>query len=295
MLAMLPSCAAGVTLAGDEDVVASVLPALETRRIATGESRCVRASLAALTDGSIGVEIEDGGRGVLREAENAEGAATIIESWVRRDVTDPLLDRRAPAPELEIVEGPVRPASAQRNEVAPDPDREPRSFALGIGPVFGVGLDDGSTWLGFEASGCARVWRLCAGGRFQYARDLGTGGVATELAASRHLLDGAITVELPLALGAFELIPGIGIGASNVRSKRSIGGVPDEEDAWAFRANARAGATYRISDRLSGRLAASFDFVPGGKSRVVADDGIEHPGIPAFAAWLRLGLEIGGL
>ena len=108
----------------------------------------------------LALEIEQSGRPeVARTAEDAVEAATIIESWVREDVTAPLLEHVL---EPEEARQPVTPdpgpgASATAAPVEPaviDPAAHPRPFVLGAGAILGLG-SDGSTWSGFDVRGSA--------------------------------------------------------------------------------------------------------------------------------------------
>ena len=289
-------CSSGAALAGDAALVGAVADALEQRGLETG-GRCPVAVQIDPLDGALALAIEAGGAKVDRVAADPREAATIIESWVRDDVTSDLLEHALP----EDVRDPI-PAEPGEPYEPPKPTvvHEPRPFALSAGGVFGVAADS-STWSGVDIRGCFSVWRLCLGGRFQYSVDLGLGGDAKRLAGSRKLYGIFASADMPLVFDRLELLPGIAIGNSVLVTERELAEGEVSDDAGGLRLRGQIGISYRLDERWAARFDAAVDYAPFARKQIfesLVDDGpedVELAGEPVTVVWLRLALELGGL
>jgi hypothetical protein len=91
------ACAAAVVVGGDEDAVAALAPRLGARGISTIVPDGCAAARARVerTDEGLVLRFEDpAGRRFERTVAGAEAAAALVESWVRSDLTAPLLAGR---------------------------------------------------------------------------------------------------------------------------------------------------------------------------------------------------------
>jgi hypothetical protein len=298
-------CPPVALLRGDPALVEAVRVELAERGVSGSPVRgCEAVRIGVQSRGSeIALAIEAaGGSEILRTAGDAEGAATIIESWARSDLTAPLLEHELPPDVRKPVEPSLSPEPSVGSTPAPlpSPPSHPRPFALSLGAVAGRG-SDGSTWSGADLRGCFQVWHLCVGGRLQHAVDLGLGGDAARLDGERSVLDLGLTADVPLVLGHFEIVPGAAIGLGNVRASREVGPNTVEDDAGGLRLRAQIGLTWRFAERWSLRLDTAVDYAPFSQPTLfesILEDGpedVEIPGDPTAIGWLRVGLEVGGI
>jgi hypothetical protein len=300
-------CPAAAVLEGDETLVRTVQARLEARGLASEPllgCDAVRVSLAAHGD-QIAMQIAAGeSQPIARSAHDASEAATIIESWARTDVAAPLLEHELPP------RPPLRPAAPDEKspQQTPTDDApplvEPRPFAIGASAAAGLG-SDGSKWFGIDIRGCFLVWRVCLGGRFQPAFELrGAGDFGQQ---PRLSLDFMATADLPLVLDFLEVAPGFGIGQSILRSERTMTNPVDgpplvvEDDTSGFKLRAQLGAGFRVARHWSARLELALDYTPFAE-RVLRESVVEGEpeniaieGEVPLTAWLRAGLELGGL
>ncbi|MCC7381009.1 MAG: hypothetical protein IT384_04225 [Deltaproteobacteria bacterium] len=297
-------CPTHVLLEGDPSVIERLRPWLIERGILPDAVEgCGGPSVQLDASGSaLALRISTDGRaGVDRRARDAIEAATIIESWAREDVTEPLLTRSIPAlPKPRAVL-----QSAREDDPAGDAPSQPRtpaplSFAVSAGAVVGVG-SDASTWSGVDLRGCLDLWVLCLGGRLQYSVDLLRSGTAVRWGAERAALDLSATAELPISVGPVELTPGLGIGQGLVFAERDFGPVEVKEDAGGLRVRAQLGASWRLSGRWALRLDAALDLAPFARQELLANrsdpipEVIRLPGEPSAIGWVRLAVELGGI
>ena len=291
-------CTPVVRVTGEPALVGPVVGLLRERHLAVaGPSRCgtVAATLAAADRGErVRVTITDpDGRTVERIADDPDGAATAIESWARRDVSDPLLQARGvtPGPAPAAAGGPAieeeaaGPGNARRIEAA-------------IAADGGVS-SDGAVWAGVRARGCVQVGALCVGGLARYARDTEKRGDSDALDTARYGLDLLLTADLPLRYGRLSWSPGAGIGQTSVHARRTTG-MSDKEDTVAFRMRGHMAGGLRVAGAWSLRLDVAAEYSPFantllGDERDDAAGDRPLAGAPRFLGWLGLGISYGGL
>lgn len=287
LLVFAARCPPAAIVAGDEAIVSPVKSALGERGVRAPPLGCpaLKVSVAQRSE-VLELQLDTGDRrSIARSAKSPEEAATIIESWARADLVEPLLVHELPAEPKTVV-------------TATPP--EPRPFAFGAAATAGFGSDR-SFWSGADLRGCFLVWVLCAGGRFAYAVDAGTAGDARALDGSRNLLDLGLIADVPVVLGDFELLPGIGAGQTIVRSERLIGSTLVYEDAAGLRLRAQLGLSWQFVPRLSVRIDGAVDYAPFARTRLLESlildgpDNIPLAGEPRFMGWIRAGLELGGI
>jgi len=192
-------------LEGDPELVATVGDELGRRGVATmatSEDQAIRVTLARQPDGIVLALHDPQGRAAERRVATAETAATLIESWARPGLAEPLLDRQPPPPPPAIVTAPVLPAEPAARRWT---------------PVFRFGADNGDhrLWLGAGVGACGRVGPLCLGGELRLAHQIGGDRerAAPGLPAPAESdLQGLLLAELPVALGRPVVVLAVGAG-----------------------------------------------------------------------------------
>ncbi len=148
-------------------------------------------------------------------------AVALIETWLRSDISAPLLSAML-APPMPEPEQPLSPVPE------PLPPTLPRA-TLELAPEAGIDLKSAS-WFGGRFHGCLYVGRLCLGTTLRMAGDLPR-FVSIETLLSRLSADLLVDAELPVTVGRFTFAPGIGVGAGMVRSEFRLNpGAPHSEE-----------------------------------------------------------------
>jgi hypothetical protein len=247
-------CVPGIELSAEEPLYGEIGRALERRGLSLGgASACGVVRASALGHGTlILVEIEDpSGRTSARTVSSPETVASLIESWVRLDLTAPAI---APLPKIERSES-LAPETTHL-EASPQPSAS-RAYAWAIGAA-GVGAvaNNGNFWSGIAASGCVTFGDVCVGALARYLGEQTGGDVGQE--AHRRIWEALASVELPFTKGDFTLRPGIGFGLAQMHTSYEAPG-PDTPNKPETR-NAYDGLGVRITPQIavSGRLQSSL-------------------------------------
>lgn len=196
------TCAPAVLIEGDPALVPAIAAALLSRGLgpATDDGCPVTRVLVQRRDPHIAVLLRDEIRSTERQVIDRETAVSLIESWVRSDLSAPLL--------LGSI------AALPPSSMSQSPDSPPSTTwdARGTVSLHGLFAMDvaGRPWMGAGLRGCARVFRLCIGGAWQTLGQLTLSGedgrrVVTELFA---------IVALPARVGRAWLWPSLGLGVS---------------------------------------------------------------------------------
>lgn len=180
-------------------------------------------------DGAIAVVLVDEARRANRTVADADTAISLIESWVRSDLSAPLLAALM-GPAMDAVPGGGAGASAAA-AAGPSPARI--LFSAGIE---GGGDVVGNGWLGASVRGCGRVWRLCLGAAGRAAGDFGN-----ESVGGRHIaIEFLALAAVPLRVGPVWLTPSFGFGVAWLRylakfavATTADGDVDSEQDGVA--------------------------------------------------------------
>jgi hypothetical protein len=191
-----------VLIEGDPALVPAIAAALLSRGLgpATDDGCPVTRVLVQRRDPHIAVLLRDEIRSTERQVIDRETAVSLIESWVRSDLSAPLL--------LGSI------AALPPSSMSQSPDSPPSTTwdARGTVSLHGLFAMDvaGRPWMGAGLRGCARVFRLCIGGAWQTLGQLTLSGedgrrVVTELFA---------IVALPARVGRAWLWPSLGLGVS---------------------------------------------------------------------------------
>ncbi|HUQ04825.1 MAG TPA: hypothetical protein VM261_20125 [Kofleriaceae bacterium] len=291
------ACAPAAVVIGDDGLVRAIELELRARGIevagdagAPVDGACaVHAEVAPEVDHRIRVTVTDGdGRTVERVTADAGTAATAIESWARRDMTDPLLAGHGvilPSRGPHAVDRPViSPAAPARR--------------LEVGAALDSGLsNDGALWGGVRGRACARVGDACVGVQIRYGRDLEVAGDSAALDNSRSALDLTVTVELPLERDRWSVAPVAGAGQSSLTAVRDLVDEEETEQASTWHLFAGIGAGARVGAAWRVRLDAGVALSPTAAARLGESDGVDRQlaALPKARGWLGLGLSYEGL
>jgi hypothetical protein len=294
-----PACKPSARVTGEGVVVRAIEVVLRARGIdvaavSTDQPAFVgspcRGVIADITIGEAGRLVvavtDEEGRHALRTAEDTEAAATVIESWARRDVVDPLLLARR----TFAVDSSARTSTRAS---LPASRAQPR-FIVGGGGDVGVS-SDGGVWAGGHVRACATLGSFCIGGALRYALDTEQTGDAATLDSKRTALAVTFTGERPIRRGRFSLSPGVGIGLASVTATRPAEN--EEEQASALHGRVGIAAAFEVTHAWSVRLDLDGEIAPFARQRLGDADGVDRQlaASPTLQTWLGLALTYGGL
>ncbi|HUS65426.1 MAG TPA: hypothetical protein VMZ28_12830 [Kofleriaceae bacterium] len=300
------ACRPVARVGGEPALAAAVVPLLEERGVPlAGAAPACGVVDAVLTtqDGRVRVTIIDAdGATVERSADDAPAAATAIESFVRSDVSEPLLAARAapPAPRQTGDHEPP-PVTAVAAPIAAAPGGAGRAIDVAGAAEVGV-TGDGAVWRGARLQGCVRVGRVCAGGLLRVADDSESRGDSADLLTSRMAFELAFLAELPLrAGGRVTLVPGVRAGVLSVTAEReTLLQGESEDETYAAHVGAGVAAAVALRGAWSLRADVAVGYSPFPRTVLGARKRAGEPderlaGAEQLHAWLGLGLGYGGL
>ncbi len=208
------ACPPAVVLSGAPTAVADVGEVLVARGIELGASDCgaIEAHLEQRGDELVIDVVQPGGAIVQRVVGEAQTAATVIESFTRTDVGDPLLAIRAvPADPRPTVR-----AFVEEPGPTPPPLRNPRGVHL-FNAFETSFASDHTRWLGAHLGACVMLGPVCAGGRLRLASVTDQPDAWADLFHRRsvELLGG---IDIPLAIGPLTFSPGFAAGLGQIRT-----------------------------------------------------------------------------
>jgi len=295
------ACRPGVRLDGDAALVGVVGAALGERGIATAAADDDPARAAACTparvtlqrrDDRIAVSIAGREPAVAREVTDARTATTVIESWVRVDVEEPLLASRTvamAAPRPPAVSAPPAPAppATTTTITAPPPTggRGVQLFALAERSI----ASDGTAWLGLQLGACVALGPFCLGGRARFA--VADGPQLQQDDLERHGFELLFDGDLPVHFGRATLSPGLGIGIGSVHTHQK--GTGQSESTGGPHAEAHVSLLYGLRPHLALEFAMSFDVTE--TTHVESSSAVMLPDEPEFFARFGAGVRFGGL
>ena len=294
-----PRCTAVARVSGAPALVGPVVSLLRQRGVpVAGESACgvISAVLASEAE-RVRVTIIDGdGRVVERVVDDAESAATAVESWARGDIADPLLAARA---------APPRPAVDREAPRAIELESASRPAARRVdaGALAELAVsDDDALWAGVRAQGCVEIGATCIGAMLRYAVDTETDGTTVQQSSHRSAIDLLVIGEVPIGLarGRFSLAPGLGGGLGALRAHREEACDECEDEAIALVLRGQLAGTARISRSWDVRLDLFALWAPFAQGRIgeIDMDLNDEPwlaGAPTWVSGVGLGLVYGGL
>jgi hypothetical protein len=202
---------------------------------------------------------------VEREVTSAATAATVIESFARRDLATPLLQ------------------PAVRSAPAAPPQRQvsTRGVQLFVAAEAARGSD--TTWYGGHVGACITLGPVCAAARMRFARL----DDAQTVRDSHELLLG---VDWPLPLAAATLSPGIAFGLGSIHSRAD--GSDAERETGGLRGDVHATLSIPIGRRTAFDLSISGELI--GRIHIEGSQ-LLLPDEPRALLRLGAGIRYGGL
>jgi len=279
------ACPPAVVLDGDVDTIETVGEVLAARNISLAASHCAIHATLTPQGGEIAIEVRQAdGTVIERSARDAGTAATVIESFTRADVGDPLLESR-PVP-LD-----TRPPVEIETMTAQPPARSPRGVRLSTAFEASFGSDR-TRWSGMHLGACIMLGPICAGARLRAAgvtHDPWTGDIERE---SIELLAG---IDVPFALGRWTFMPGFAAGLGQMHTR-----VGDRHtETGGVRADVHATLSIPLWRRLSLDLFAAADLTQETRGawndEMMLTEPVEVPDEPRLLVRFGLGLSYGGL
>ena len=170
--AAAPACPIAAQLEGDAALTTAIAQALRSQGIATvPPAGCPQTFIrVAPAPRGLVVSIHQELAATERVVSDPAVAAALIESWMRSDLTDPLLVAS------ELLAPPAPPLPPPRVL----PPRPGTRFTVGL--LFEAGIDkDAASWLGGSFYGCAPVGPICLGALVRGATNFPAIGVGTYL------------------------------------------------------------------------------------------------------------------
>ncbi len=287
-----PACKPAAHVTGEPDLVAAIEPLLRERGVevvdaaAVSGGACERVLAEVIRGGTrVMVWITDAeGRRAQRVAEDTVAAATVIESWTRRDLVDPLLASRGLF-ERARVDG------APRREAAAPP---PLPYMLGAGGDVGRS-GDGAVWMAARLQGAGTLGTFSVGGILRYGLDLERGGDTMRLGTTRRVFAVTVTGERPLRRARVALYPGLGAGLTAVTA--TFAPESELEQASAVHLRGSLGGAYRLANDWLVRLDAAVELAPTAREILGEADGLDHQlaASPKWQTWFGIALMYGGL
>lgn len=290
------ACRPGVRLDGDAALVGTVGAALGERGIATDadDAACAPARVTLQRrDDRIAVSIA-GPRepAIAREVSDARTATTVIESWVRRDVEEPLLASRTVAmavprpPAIAAPPGPPPPpTTATTAAPPPNNDRGLQLFALAERSL----ASDGTAWMGLQVGACVALGPFCLGGRARFS--MAAGPQLRQDGLERHSFELVFDGDLPVHFGRATLSPGLGIGIGSVHTRQE--GSDQSASTGGPHAEAHVSLLYGLRRHLALEVAAAVDVTE--TTHVESSSAFVLPDEPQFFARFGAGVRFGGL
>ena len=290
-------CKPAARVSGEPALVASVTDVLHRRGIsttATAACRPIHVTLARADERTVVTITDAEGRVVERVAIDAQSVATTIESWARRDLSDPLLATRSGPQPVEATIGPTsaRPEGVFRR--APGVGRQPPRFELVAALQSGLS-GDGALWAGIRARGCARVGAFCFGAMIGYSKDTEVSGLSLEYQTTRSALDLVLIANRPFERGRFTLSPGVGVGQSAITARAMVGAIEEDDYKGNFHLRAHLDSTVYLSGAWSLAVDLAVGYNPFATTILDKDEPVPLAGVPRIQTWLGVGLSYGGL
>jgi hypothetical protein len=300
-------CEPTATVEGGGPARAQVVRELRSRGIATMRVEgCafVSAQIEASGSGLAVVIVDAYGRTSERSVNGPVTAATLIESWVRTDVSAALLSTTAVAPAAPVpAERRLAPRPSVPEEVQPTltmPAANPRpgsQVSLTAGAETSVATD-GSLWLGITAGLCFRVGPVCAGALVRVSDDSRTFGESREMRTSRLDTDVLLGASLPIRKGRITLLPGLGVGIGWMRttaSNAAAGSAAEgfDIDGGGLRASAGLQLSIAVTRSVAVDLAMSGDVSPVAHTGMFDEGGYMLAGEPRGFVRGGVGVRVG--
>lgn len=289
------ACPPAAKVVGEGPLADEVRELLVLRGIPSeGDPECpvVLAQIES-ADGAIRVQLSSSGETTeMRTVSDTVTAATVIESWVRSDIEQPLIE----GAEMKPTPPATTPTNPKPTPLAIEPPAA-NSVVVSTGAaVFVSRGDEASVWVAPEVSSCLSVGPVCAGALVRGEFDTRLSGSSVQFDTSRLGADVLIAATLPVQVGKLSLAPTIGAGAGWLRHRFNGEEAGTEKvvvDTGGVRLEARAALRVPIARRISAEFAMRFGLSPLAR-RTLAEEGFELAGEPLWSAGLGAGVRFGG-
>jgi hypothetical protein len=273
-------CRLAVRLSGDQKLIKHVGDGLIEQGISLDpEDDCTatHASLSTVADGLLIRIVNVNGQTLQQVVATPGAAVSLIESWVRPELTDSLLNPsetgRGTSDKEASVEGDS--SIAKKTDEASHPKME---TDIWVRPALELSVGrDGSLWIGTRIMGCVSIGRVCVGIAGRFARDLGATGDAAYFSTSLMSLDALATIEILFEFRKLSLIPGFALGGGWVFMQKMVPtGVRliNEDDrkcgtnTFGIRVETFLTAAYGLKNNLYLDTSLGVDILPPQPSRV---------------------------
>ncbi len=280
-VAIAAECGPTAILEGNPAILLPIREILTSRGVSTApENQCpsVRARVER-RDQVLVVRVTDShGRESKRTVDDAEAAATLIESWVRSDIGLKLIK----PPELESQQPEEKPEEDQEPEPKP---AKPKANIFVAGE--GAWGNEGSLWAGGFGGACGHLGPACLGGLFRYSSNVVLPESSKDYELSRFALDGMITLDFPLSANVVFFSPGVGVGAGWIQSSGMAQGTDPEIaegretfDTWGPAVQVHLTFGKNLSRGFNMALTAAFKSYIPSHADDFRQDNRELPGEP---------------
>jgi hypothetical protein len=276
------ACPPSVRLSGDKVLIGQVTAALVARGIALEVPGC----------SSIAIELERRGAATVvsrstpeagaaeQTVTNPRTAATVIESWVRTDVDEPLLERGRVDDE--------EPTDATSVAVAGS-ERAP-GLGLEVFAAAQTGVaSDRTASVGAQFGACVRLGLFCVGGRGRVST-VTEGPAGWEQVMERELVDALASVDLPVRVGRFGVTPGLGVGAGWFHTHEE--GAETGKSTVGLREDAHVALSLPLSQRIAVEVSVSLGLAQGVRGESTSN--VPLPSEPHLLADLGAGFRFEG-
>ncbi len=219
------TCTPVAIVDGDAEVAEAVRGVLLKNGIGTAPREDCPTVKAWVTrsESGISLRIEDAlGRRSERRVVGPDAAAAIIESWVRGDLSLPLI--------MPPSAGAARKSPSNDGETPNDKEPPPPVARIDMGAEISGGFE-GSIWFGGKLAGCYVLGPTCLGLLTRIAADSGLLGDSERMDTHRIFFALLVTVGFPVQLHRFTVLPAVGIGAGWLKTSRYAQVLDIDEDA----------------------------------------------------------------
>jgi hypothetical protein len=286
------SCPAGVELSGDPEAIAAVAELLGARGVVLAATRCgaVRVRIERI-DRELAIDVEQtDGTLVHRVAGEAQTAATVIESFTRADVGDPLLARRA-------VPAEPPPRRSEHEEATSQPSQMLRA-ARGVHLLSAFETSyasDRTSWFGAHIGACVMLGPVCAAARLRFSGVTDGPGV-WKGDIERRSVELLVGIDIPFAVGRWTLSPGFALGIGQLHTRGETHDM--RADTGRACADVHVALSIPVSTRLAIDVFSAADLMQ--ETRAEADMSMQVPVVmlpdePRFLVRVGVGLRYGGL
>ena len=276
------ACPPAVRLGGDPGLVAEVTPVLATRGISTSPADCpaVAVTLERRGQATVVSRAVADAPGATREVTDVRTAATVIESWVRTDVEEPLLARR-PSDDREVPDATPLIVAAPTTVAA----RPLQMSALAETSI----ATDHTTWVGLQVGACTMVGPACLGGRLRFAT-VADGPGEWEAAMDREAIDALVDLDLPLRIGPVMASSGIAAGLGWIHTHEES--EEEGKQTAGLRVETHLSLSYGIARHVAVEARLSFELAQSVYAASTTREVL--PGDPHVLAHAAVGLRFEG-